>query len=161
MFRSTSENLKKFQKRLHLKPSPSTKRRSLSHDFLVLLFIRQFCYFLLLFPYLPDVSSVLAWLCQNHNQTFPANQPFIKSNCKERCQCYQINGTAFTKCKPLCPIQEDPKCHTNSERIKEFQISLNDTNCTCKKKGCVSGMQTLHYLFLSQTRFTYADKLMK
>ena len=160
MFRSTSKNLKKFKKRLHLNPSPSTKRRSLSHDFLVLLFIRQFCYFLL-FPYLPDVNSVLAGLCQYHNQTFPANQSFIKSNCKERCQCYQINGTAVTKCKPLCPIQEDPKCHTNSERIKEFQISLNDTNCTCKKKGCVSGMQILHYLFLSQTRFTYADKLMK
>ena len=74
------------------------------------------------------------------NQTFSATHSVITSNCKERCQCHHINGTAVTKCKPLCPIQEYPKCHPHSERIKEFEISLNDTNCTCKEKRCASGI---------------------
>ena len=43
----------------------------------------------------------------------------------------------------MCPIQEIPKCHVNSERIKELERSLNDTNCTSTKKGCISDKKTL------------------
>ena len=88
------------------------------------------------------VNSVLARLCQYGNQTFSANQSIITPNCTERCQCHQISGT---ECKPLCLFQEDPKCHPHSERIKEFERSLNNTNCICTEKRCVSGINTLHY----------------
>ena len=83
------------------------------------------------------VNYVLARLCQYDNQTFFAHQSIITSNCTERCRCHHINGT---ECKPLCLVQEDPKCHPHFERIKEFKLSLNDTNCTCTEKRCVSGI---------------------
>ena len=90
--------------------------------------------------YLVEIfNSVIAGKCQYHNQTFSVNQSLVTSNCMERCQCQHVNGTAVAKCKPLCPIQEDPDCHQHSEIIKEFKIPLKDTNCTCTKKRCVSG----------------------
>ena len=93
------------------------------------------------------VSSLLDSLCQYENQTFSTNQCIITSNCRESCQCYHINDRAFMKCKPLCPIEEDPKCHRHSERLTEFERSLNDTNCTCIKKRCVSGIKFHNILF--------------
>ena len=85
------------------------------------------------------LNFALARLCQYNNQTFFANQSIITSNCTERCQCHHINGM---ECKTLCPFQEDPKCHPHFERVKEFERSLNDTNCTCKERRCVSGIKT-------------------
>ena len=120
MFRSTSKNFKKFQKRLHLNPSPSTKRRSLSHNFLVLLFIRQFCYFLLS-PYLPHVNSVLAGLCQYHNQIFSANQSFIKSNCKEISQCYQIKVQQLQNINPCAQFKKIPNITQILRESKNFR----------------------------------------
>ena len=142
-FRSIWKDTKNFPKRLHW--------NRVDHWHVIL----WFCYssfksvfFFLSFAYLPDiVNYVLVGLCQYHNQTFSANHSVITPNCKERCQCHHINGTAVTKCKSLCPIQEYLKCHPHSERIKELEIYLNDTNCTCKEKRCVSGKKTLQYYF--------------
>ena len=104
--------------------------------------------FLLRFPGLLSFNnSVLAGLCQYDNQTFSANQSIITSNCRERCQCHHINGAAVTICKPLCSVEEHPKCHPHSERLAEFQRSLNDTKCTCTKKRCVSGIKISNILF--------------
>lgn len=52
----------------------------------------------------------------------------------ERCQCHHVNGAAITTYKFLCPIEENPKCHQYSERIKEFKRPLNYTNCTCTQR---------------------------
>ena len=113
------------------------------------------------FPGLPHFdNSILAGLCQYDNQTFSANQSIITSNCSERCQCHHINGTAITTCKPLCPIEEDPKCHPHSERLAEFETSLNDTNCTCTKKKCVSGIKICNILFLSLSYLISVNNLM-
>ena len=110
--------------------------------------------------YLAFVNTFLATLCQYGSQTFSANQSVITSNCTERCQCHYVNGTAVTKCKRLCPIQDDPKCHSQPERIKEFQISLNDTNCTCTERRCISGINTaLLFLLLKCSTSTETDEL--
>ena len=105
-------------------------------------------------------NSVLSGLCQYDNQAFSANQSIITSNCRERCQCHHINGTAITTCKPLCPIEEDPKCHPHSERLIQFERSLNDTNCTCTKKRCVPGIKICNIPFLSLNYFISANNLM-
>ena len=91
-------------------------------------------------------NSVLAGLCQYHNQTLSANQSIITYYCGERCQCHHINGTLITKCKPLCQIVTDPKCHPYSERLAEFQRSGNDTICTCTKKRCLAGIERCNIL---------------
>ena len=96
------------------------------------------------------VNSVLAGLCHYDNQTFSANQSITTSNCRERCQCHHINGTAITKCKPLCLIEDDPKCHPHSERLTEIQRSVDDTNCTCTKKRCLSGKELRYIRFRYQ-----------
>ena len=110
-------------------------------------FIRSFGFVLWFCDLAYFVSSLLDSLCQYENQTFSTNQSIITSNCRESCQCYHINDRAFMKCKPLCPIEEDPKCHRHSERLTEFGRSLNDTNCTCIKKRCVSGIKFHSILF--------------
>ena len=117
----------------------------MSHDSLHFLFIKNVPFFLLLqFAYLAEIFNfVIAGKCQYHNQTFSVNQSLITSNCKEICQCHHVNGTAVAKCKPLCPIQEDPDCHQHSDSMKEFKIHLKDTNCRCTEKRCVSGMKAL------------------
>ena len=118
--------------------------------------------FFFVLPYF--VNSFLGDNCVYDNQIFYANQSIITSNCAERRQCHHINGTKITKCKPLCPIEEDPKCHPYSEKIKEFKESQNDTNCTCTHKKCVSGINTSQYFSMSLKHFTFslsrwADKI--
>ena len=92
-------------------------------------------------------SPLLAGFCQYDNQKFYANQSIITSNCRERFQCHHINGTAVTKCKPLCPVKEYPKCHPYNERLTEFERPVNDTNCACTEKRCVSGIRLYEILF--------------
>ena len=53
------------------------------------------------------------------------------------------NSAAIAKCKPLCPIEEHPKCHAHSERLAEFERSLNHKKCTCTKKSCVFSTKLL------------------
>ena len=116
-------------------------------DSLVKICIKEFG-FGLSFPGLANiVNSVWAGLCEYDNQTFSANQSFITSNCRKSCQCQHINGTVITKCKPLCPIDKDPKCHPHSYRLTEYERFLNDTNCTCTKKRCVSGTKQYNIIF--------------
>ena len=145
-FRSIWKDTKNFPKRLHW--NQATKKLITGTWFFGSIIHHLIPFFFLSFAYLPDiVNHVLVGLCQYHNQTFSANHSVITPNCKERCQCHHINGTAVTKCKSLCPIQEYLKCHPHSERIKELEIYLNDANCTCKEKRCVSGKKTLQYYF--------------
>ena len=145
IFRSSFKNTSNFETRTNLSPSPFIKKWSLSHDPLVKTFIKQFRSIIQLLLYL--VNSVLAVLCQYDNQTFSINQSIVTSNCTERCQCHHINGTAIAKCKRLCPIEVDPECHPHTERIEEFERPLNDSNCTCTEKRCVSGIKTLRCYF--------------
>ena len=140
IFRYSSTNTKNSERRPHWNQFLFIEKYPLSHVSLVILFIKYFGFVLSFACLCYIVNSVLALLCQYNNQTFSANHSIITSNCTERCKCHHMNGT---ECKPLCPIQEDPKCDPHSERIKEFERTLNDTNCTCTEKRCVSGMKTL------------------
>ena len=62
-------------------------------------------------------NPLLAGLCQYDNETFSANQSIITSDCRKSCQCHHINSRAITKCKPLCAIEDDPKCHPHSAKL--------------------------------------------
>ena len=78
-------------------------------------------------------------LCQYDNQTYGINQSIITKNCKEKCGCRISNGSAITTCEPLCQDVKHAKCDINSQIVEEHKAPLNDTNCTCTKKSCVSG----------------------
>ena len=86
------------------------------------------------------LNLFLGGFCEYDNQTFYANQSIITFDCSKRCQCHHIDGKKIMTCKPLCRIEEDLKCHPLSERISEFKNNLNETNCTCTHKKCISGI---------------------
>ena len=133
------KNMKNFERRVQLESPLFPQNDSRCQDSFTKISIKSIG-FVLSFPSLAYIAnSVLAGLCEYNNQTFSTNQSIITSKCREICQCHHINGRAITKCKPLCAIEEDPKCHPHSERLQRFQRSLNHTNCTCTKKRCVRG----------------------
>ena len=79
-------------------------------------------------------------LCQYGNQTYGINQSIITKNCEKKYRCNFSNGTTTSTCKPLCHVGKDPKCNQSSQRIKEYHASVNDSNCTCTRRICISGM---------------------
>ena len=106
-------------------------------DFFVCLFL-LFHSFHLLF-----VISFPVKPCRFDNQTFGINQSIITSNCQERCGCNFRNGVTITTCKPLCKREEDPKCDKHSQKIQEYQTSLNGSTCVCTGKKCAAGLMLL------------------
>ena len=62
-------------------------------------------------------------------------------DCKERCVCNFINGTAVAKCSSLCTAPVDSLCKANTQQIEVYEQSLGGTNCSCQGKRCIPGLK--------------------
>ena len=62
-------------------------------------------------------------------------------DCKERCVCNFINGTAVAKCSSLCTAPVDSLCKANTQQIEVYEQSLGETNCSCQGKRCIPGLK--------------------
>ena len=62
-------------------------------------------------------------------------------DCKERCVCNFINGTAVAKCSSPSTAPVDSLCKANTQQIEVYEQSLGGTNCSCQGKRCIPGLK--------------------
>ena len=79
--------------------------------------------------------------CKDGNKTYHIGETYVTMDCKERCVCNFINGTAETKCSSLCTAPVDSLCKANTQQIEVYEQSLGGTNCSCQGKRCIPGLK--------------------
>ena len=89
---------------------------------------------------LDSFCIILLAECEYGNKTFGINHTYITLDCKEKCVCEVINGTALANCSSLCNIPVDPLCTGNTQQVVKFQQNLKGTNCSCPVKRCIKGL---------------------
>ena len=79
--------------------------------------------------------------CEDGNKTYAINQTYLTSDCKQKCKCEFINGTAIPNCSSLCAPPGDSGCSQNTQQVEEYQQPLRGTNCSCPAKRCIAGLE--------------------